>query len=76
MRRPPLSYLYVLSVPYVAALSSISGAGAWGLQYTGFIWSFVLAVGVLMILQHQKAIAFPWKLWCPWFGYVLLSLTW
>ena len=76
MRRPPSSYHYVLSVPYVAALSSISGAGAWGLQYTGFIWSFVLAVGVLMILQHRGAIAFPWKLWCPWFGYVLLSLTW
>lgn len=76
MRRPPLSYLYVLSVPYVAALSSISGARAWGLNYTGFVWSFVLALGVLLILQERRRIAFPWKLWYPWFGYVFLSLTW
>ena len=71
-----MSYLYVLSVPYVAALSSISGGSAWGFQYTGFIWSFMLVVGVLLILQRRKAIAFPWKVWCPWFGYVLLSLIW
>lgn len=76
MRRPPPSYRYVLSVPYVAALSSISGASVWGLHFTGFIWSSVLVVGVLMIVQHRKQIPFPWKLWCPWFGYVLLSLTW
>ncbi|HWZ78855.1 MAG TPA: O-antigen ligase family protein [Candidatus Sulfotelmatobacter sp.] len=76
MPRPPLSYLYVLSVPYFTAMSSISYPGPWGLQYTGFIWSCVLAVGVLLILQHRKTIAFPWKVWCPWFGYVLLSLSW
>jgi hypothetical protein len=76
MPRPSLSYVYVLSVPYVAALSSISGASAWDLQYTGFVWSSVLVVGLLMILQHREVIAFPWKLWCPWLGYVLLSLTW
>jgi hypothetical protein len=68
--------MYVLSVPYVAALSSISGLRVGDLEYTGFIWSFVLVVGFLMILQHRKPIAFPWKLWCPWLSYVLLSLTW
>lgn len=76
MQRPPLDYLYVVTVPYVAAISSISYPSDWDLQYTGFIWSCVLAVGVLLILKYPKAIAFPWKLWCPWFGYVLLSLTW
>jgi hypothetical protein len=76
MPRLPLSYIYVLSVPYVAALSSISGLRVGDLEYTGFIWSFVLIVGFLMILQHRKPIPFPCKLWGPWLSYVCLSLTW
>lgn len=74
--RPSLSYLYILSVPYIAALSSISVPSNLGLQYTGFVWLFVLVVGVLLILQCRRPIAFPWKFWCPWYGYVLLSITW
>jgi hypothetical protein len=76
MRRLSLDYLYVLGVPYVAAISSISFPSASDLQYTGFIWSCLLALGVLIILRRRKAVTFPWKLWCPWFAYVLLSLTW
>jgi len=76
MPRPSLGYLYVLSVPYVAALSSISVPGVGGFQYTGFIWAFMLAVGLLLIALNRQPISFPWKLWCPWFGYVFLSLTW
>jgi O-antigen ligase len=74
--RPSLSYLYIMSVPYVAGLSSISGASVWGLQYTGFIWATVLVVGVLMVLQRRRPIPFSWRLWCPWYGYVLLSIIW
>jgi hypothetical protein len=76
MPRPSVSYLYILTVPYVAALSSISGPAAWGLHYTGFVWLSVFIVGLLLILRHRQRTVFPWKLWCPWLGYVLLSLTW
>ena len=38
--------------------------------------SLVLVCGVLLILRYWDQVTFPWTLWCPWFGYVLLSLSW
>jgi O-Antigen ligase len=75
-QRSPFNFLYVLSVPYVAAISSIAYPNSGNLHYTGYLWSLMLVIGIFLILQHRQPIWFPWKLWCPWFGYVVLSLLW
>ncbi len=52
-----------------------------GLNYTGYLWTFYLAAGFLLILA-EKAVnptataSFPWRPWALWFGYVWLSLIW
>ena len=76
MNFPPLRYIFVMSVPYIAAMSSLSGLNIMGLQYTGFVWAGVLYLGFLLILQHRGSIPFQWKIWLPWFGYVFLSIAW
>ena len=76
MRQLQFDYLYVLSVPYVAAISSITLPDVGGFHYTGYLWSLLLAIGVLLILHRRRTVAFPWQLWFPWFGYVVLSLAW
>lgn len=74
--RPTVGYLYVLSVPYVAAIGSINGLWIGGLHYHGFMWSGFLALGALLILYHKERLVFPFKVWLPWFAYVFLSIAW
>ncbi len=68
--------IYILTVPYVAAVSSLSGLRVGGLHYTGFLWAAVLLAGILLILQHRGPIPFPWRIWAPWFAYVWLAAAW
>lgn len=76
MRGFGITYLYVMSVPYVAAIACIALPKLWGLRYTGFLWSAILVLGFFLLLQNRRKIPFPWKIWLPWFSYVGLSLSW
>ena len=76
MNRPQISFLYVLSVPYIAALVPIEGFEISGLRYTGFLWVGYYIVGLLLILTRSQSFPFPWKIWLPWFLYVAISYLW
>jgi len=69
-------FIYVMSVPYVAGISSIGDFQIAGFRYSGWIWATMLAAGGLLILARKERIRFPVVLWLPWLGFVMLSLAW
>lgn len=81
MKRTSLGFILVISVPYMAAISSISGIRFGGLEYKGFLWLFTLVFGLLLIAYHlalnrETTIPFPIRIWLPWVTYIWLSLLW
>ncbi|MHC4788018.1 MAG: O-antigen ligase family protein [Planctomycetota bacterium] len=72
----PLGFLYVMTVPYVAGISSIGDFRIAGFRYSGFIWAGMLACGGVLMLARKGRIHFPMLTWAPWFGFVVLSLAW
>ncbi len=75
MRRWNTAYLYVLAVPYIAALSAVQAQRTFGgFRFTGWIWAAMLLLGPLIFLHQRDRLRFPALLWLPWFGWVILSL--
>jgi len=77
MKRFEPGYVYVMAVPFVAAVSSIQGVPSiGGFRYTGWLWLITLVAGSLLVLSRKAPIRFPVMLWLVWFIYVWVSLIW
>jgi hypothetical protein len=79
---PTVGFLYVLSVPLLAGISTarIDSLRIAGMNYTGFLWLFAMIVGLGLIgaksLLPGRVTAFPILLWLPWVGMIWFSLVW
>jgi len=79
--RSGFGFLYVLCVPLAAGMATARGASIGGYNYTGWMWIFFLASGLISILavkalDRQARVAFPFAPWCVWYGFLGLSLVW
>ncbi len=71
-----IGWLYVLTMPYLAAIGAFDGFRIGGYRYTGWLWVLALGVAPLVLLLQRRAPAFPVRLWAPWAILVLASLAW
>ena len=68
--------LFALTVPWAAAISSISGPRIGGLHYTGFIWLAYLIWGGWILATSARPAAFPIGRWAPLILLAALSILW
>lgn len=78
-----LDYVYLFSLPLVAALASFAGIGVrlpglGLLRHTGLMWLLTLFVGILLLVffRNGRKVTFPWWCWLPFFAWSLISLQW
>ncbi|MCA9151341.1 MAG: O-antigen ligase family protein, partial [Planctomycetales bacterium] len=77
MQRHRFDYLFVLSVPWVALLSSVHGLRIGPLRHTGLFWLVTCFVGLILIaLRGPRKINFPWQWWAPLYLFLFCSLFW
>ncbi len=81
MKNTPFEQLYLLALPFAAALSCFGGISVGMLRHTGAIWIATLFVGVLLLLSQVLSrgidrIIFPWIWWLPFYLYLFASLLW
>ncbi len=80
---PRLGTLYIFSVPFLAGIATMRGESLAlaGFNYTGFLWSSVLLIGVFLLLLERglrpaNRIHLPLAYWLVWLTLVGMSFLW
>lgn len=68
--------LFLLTIPWVMALSSVAGPSVGAIRHTGLYWMASFVVAVLLIPFKRGRIAFPLWAWLPFFLYMAATLAW
>lgn len=68
--------LFLLTIPWVMALSSVAGPSLGSIRHTGLYWMASFVIAVLLIPFKRGRIAFPVWAWLPFFLYMAATLTW
>lgn len=82
MTPPRIGYMYVLCIPLSAAIATPRGLEIAGLNYTGWLWLAIYAIGVLLIViekgifRDERLIHFPLLPWGIFYAYNWISLIW
>jgi hypothetical protein len=70
------NYLFLLSIPYVMAFSSVAGYSIGTIRHTGLYWMATgIAAFFLIPLKGGGKITFPWWYWAPFYLVMGFSLT-
>lgn len=68
--------LFLLTIPWVMALSSVAGPSIGAIRHTGLYWMATFVVAVLLIPFKRGRIAFPLWAWLPFYLYMAATLAW
>ncbi len=76
MKENKLAFLFLLTIPWVMAFSSVAGFSIGSIRHTGLYWMISFVVGIMILPLKRGKITFPMWSWLPFYAYMGISLFW